>query len=423
MTNFLQKIKSEDIRSMFLLVLFISIPFSIAGDDFAVIGLYLVTFYRFIKKEESWSSAPIVYGMGVMLLGAFISSLLSGEILHSLSYFRNFWRLGLPFLIFFAFRNRPYDRFLKVLAVISSLIAIYAVIQFFTGLDVLRSKSLQEEYRAIQGVWYAVGIFSHHLTYGGVSLLLFALFLPNIFSQGRSRNERLLFTVATICNLAATGVCMGRSIWLGTLTAMGVMILVYLGWKRSLIFFSLLAMLVGGFWGYSSTQKDSLLKSTAVGRRILSITGESNPDRLFMWKASLQVIKDNPILGLGPMRRKEMEPYYVRITNKEKHQFQHRPTVGVHNIYLQNWIDFGLLGMLGYLIWWGTLFVQILSALRQGSKSLKVNAQLSGCLAGLCGIMVAGFFENNFRDGEVQITILLVMGLSLVLLDKHKTAA
>jgi len=37
--------------------------------------------------------------------------------------------------------------------------------------------------------------------------------------------------------------------------------------------------------------------------------------------------------------------------------------------------------------------------------------------------MVAGFFENNFRDGEVQITILLVMGLSLVLLDKHKTAA
>ncbi|MBT4090156.1 MAG: hypothetical protein HOE30_16855, partial [Deltaproteobacteria bacterium] len=68
MTNFLQKIKSEDIRSMFLLVLFISIPFSIAGDDFAVIGLYLVTFYRFIKKEESWSSAPIVYGMGVMLL-------------------------------------------------------------------------------------------------------------------------------------------------------------------------------------------------------------------------------------------------------------------------------------------------------------------------------------------------------------------
>ena len=415
----IRNITSEDMRGFFLLVLFISIPFSIAGDDFAVIGLYLVTLYRFIKKKEQWSSAPILFGMGLMLLGATISSLFSGDVLHSLTYFRHFWRLGLPFLIFFAFQNRPYDPFLKVLAVVSSLVAVYAVVQFSTGLDVLRSASLQKEYRAIQGVWYATGIFSHHLTYGGVSLLLFSLFLPNVFSQGRSRSERLLFTIATVCNLAATGACMGRSIWLGSLTAVGVMILIFLGWKRSLIFISLLAILISGLWGYSSTRQGSFLKSTAVGRRILSISPQANTDRLFMWQASLRVIKDNPILGLGPMRREEMEPYYTRISKKEKHRFQHPPTVGVHNIYLQNWIDFGLLGMLGYLIWWGTLLIQILSTLRQGSITLKRNAQLSGFLAGLTGIMIAGFFENNFRDGEVQTTILMVMGLTLVLLDKR----
>jgi O-antigen ligase len=421
MMSSLRNITSEDIRGFFLLALFISIPFSIAGDDFAVIGLYLVTLYRFIKKKETWSGSPILFGMGLMILGATISSLFSGDALQSLSYFRNFWRLGLPFLIFFAFRNRPSDPFLKVLAVVSSLVAVYAVVQFFTGLDVLRSEYLRQEYRPTQGVWYAVGIFSHHLTYGGVSLLLFSLFLPNLFSQGRSRNERLLFSIATVCNLAAAGACMGRSIWLGTLTAGGVIILIFLGWKRSLALIGLLAILISGLWGYNSGRQDSFLKSTAVGKRILSISPKANSDRLLMWQASLQVIKDNPLLGLGPRRGEEMVPYYTRISKKEKHRFQHPPSVGVHNIYLQNWIDFGLLGLLGYLIWWGTLLIQILSTLRQGSITLKENAQLSGIMGGLIGIMVAGFFENNFRDGEVQTTILMVMGLTLVLLDKrHK---
>lgn len=420
MMNTLKQLKSGNVSGFFLLVLFVSIPFSIAGDDFAIIGLYLVTLYRLVKKEERLPAMPILYGMGLMFLGALISSLLSGNALHSLTYFRNFWRLGLPFLIFLAFRNRPYDRYLKILAMISSLVAIYAVIQFFTGLDILRSRSLQAEYRPIEGVWYAVGIFSHHLTYGGVSLLLFSMFLPNIFSRERSRNDRLLFTLAAICNLAATTVCMGRSIWLGALTAMGVMILTYLGWKRSAIFIGLLLLFIGIFWGYNSTREDSLLESTVVGRRIMSISIASNPDRILMWRAALQVIGDYPILGLGPNRGEVMKPYYHRIAKKEEHEFQHEPGVGVHNIYLQNWIDFGLLGLLGYLIWWGTLLVQIGLALRQGSISLQKNSQLLGFLAGLIGIMVAGVFENNFRDGEVQTVILLVMGLSLLLLDKNK---
>jgi len=41
-------------------------------------------------------------------------------------------------------------------------------------------------------------------------------------------------------------------------------------------------------------------------------------------------------------------------------------------------------------------------------------------MAGLCGNLVAGFFENNFRDGEVQIMIFVAMGLALSILQKMK---
>ena len=167
--------RAEQIRGFFLAILFISIPFSIAGGDFAITGLYLVTLYLFVKKQEHWQKTPILTGILVLLAGAIISSLFSEDLLNSFSYFKSFWRFGLPFLVLFALRDRPIKRYLLVLAIISSLIATYAIVQFFTGLDVLRGEDLQKQYRPLLGVWFAVGVFSHHLTYGGVSLLVFAV--------------------------------------------------------------------------------------------------------------------------------------------------------------------------------------------------------------------------------------------------------
>jgi hypothetical protein len=41
-------------------------------------------------------------------------------------------------------------------------------------------------------------------------------------------------------------------------------------------------------------------------------------------------------------------------------------------------------------------------------------------MAGAAGLMVAGVFENNFRDGEVQTCLLMLMGLSLRQMHKSK---
>ncbi len=45
---------------------------------------------------------------------------------------------------------------------------------------------------------------------------------------------------------------------------------------------------------------------------------------------------------------------------------------------------------------------------------------LWGGIMGIIGSMAAGFFENNFRDGEVQTTIFVLMGMGLTLLHKRK---
>ena len=53
------------------------------------------------------------------------------------------------------------------------------------------------------------------------------------------------------------------------------------------------------------------------------------------------------------------------------------------------------------------------------SKELSI---LIGIVAGLCGSMLAGIFENNFFDSEVQITILFCFGLALALIKKVKSS-
>jgi O-antigen ligase len=414
---------AEKLRTFFLGVLFFSIPFSIAGNDFAIIGLYLVTVYLFVRRRESWESTPVFIGLLIFLAGAVVSSLFSDEPLTSFSYFRNFWRLGLPFLVLFALKKRDHHPFVNTVLVISCLVGVYSIVQSFTGIDWLRSAHLNDSYQPIGNMWLAVGAFSHHLTYGGVSLILFAVFTPSIFNKALSVKRRLLYAMGSICNLSAIILCLGRSIWLGAITAIGIMILLKLRLRLLVGLILLVALGMGLYTKVDPDVKAEFFQKTTIGRRISSYTIDANIDRIMMWTAAMDIISDHPILGLGPKRSEIMQPYYDKVAAKQKRNYQHKAHVGVHNIYLQNWIDFGLLGLIGFLSWWLLLIGNLIITLRHKPVFGDDLESLSiGLVAAFTGILVAGFFENNFRDGEVQTAILTAMGLGLALIYKKKTA-
>ncbi len=421
MDNILKKVSAEQIRGFFLNLLFLFIPFSIAGDDFSIIGLYLVTIYLFVKKEEKWEKTHMIYGVGLMIFGAILSSVLSDKPWVSFSYFRNFWRFALPFFVFLALKKRDHFRYLRILLIISSIVGVYAIVQRYTGIDLFRSEALKAQlHKTWQGVWFSVGFFSHHLTYGGVTLILFSLFTPLVFDRLGSWKQRLFFAVGALCNFFGAVFSMGRSIWLGLGAAIGIIFLLHLNLKRFIIF--AVAILVGaGSFVYLKKTSPTFLDKTAIGVRMKSISLADNKDRLMMWKAAWNMIKDHPVTGLGPYRSDKMQVYYTEIAKKEKQTFQHHSKVGVHNIYLQNWVDFGLIGIVGYLLWWAILMGSIFVTIKNGSSTtFGEDSLLIGLLAGFIGIMVAGFFENNFRDGEVQTAIFTTMGLALALVYKKR---
>ncbi len=361
------------------------------------------------------------YGVLVLLIGALIATLLSNDIISGFKYFRSFWRFGLPFLVFLALKNRQTLPYLRVILVVSTLIAIYACIQSFTGLDLLRSPDLQKQYLPYGKLWNAVGAFSHHLTYGGVTLILFSLFTPPVFDKTLSRQDRLLFAIGAICNSFALLFTLGRSIWMGAIAAIAIMVLVKSRIKYLILVACLAIVSYAIYTQVNPVIKNRFFEKNTIGHRISSINMQANKDRLMMWQTALNIIKDHPVLGLGPGNSKEKQKYYNELAKQKNHKFLHSAEVGVHNIYLQNWVDFGLVGILGYLFWWLILLFEILLAIKTVSPAPKgIDSILTGLLAGFIGIMIAGIFENNFRDGEVQTAIFTAMGIALALIYQKR---
>ena len=133
-----------------------------------------------------------------------------------------------------------------------------------------------------------------------------------------------------------------------------------------------------------------------------------------MWNSGVQGIKDHLLLGIGYGNDKNvMDRYRIPLAEENNHRFMNDASAGVHNIYLQTWLNYGIIGFLAYLgIMFGLILTCILSLRRVESSSWE-GSIFWGVIAGTSGFMVAGVFENNFRDGEVQTALLMLMGLVL----------
>ena len=403
---------------IFLYLLFFSAPISIATGETAIIGLYLVTLIIFYTKNERWKKSILIYGMILFLFGAFISALVSNDLIKSFLYFKKFWRFALPFVLPVVLAGRDINKFLKVLFLVSLVISVLAIVQYFTGLGYYRS--FDDPYPKYGDVWHALGTFSFHLTFGGVYLIIFPICISPCLSRQFSTAERIYYGIAGMLIGLAAFLSLGRSIWLGGIVSFCVLFI--LKKPKFGSFFPLAILLICFYLISAGVNHIKMFKiaDTSLGKRFISsINVSTNLDRIYMWKAGLRTISDHFIFGIGPGMNHEMKEVYEQIERETGHKFQHEPSTGVHNIYLQIWINFGILGLLGYLLLWiGFIVAGFYTLKRNLVKDHKNAVFLLGILAGLTGSMAAGFFENNFFDGEVQIVIFLFMGTGVALISE-----
>ncbi len=269
---------------------------------------------------------------------------------------------------------------------------------------------------ALHGVWqfYATdygdlnnrirGPFAHYLTYAGV-LMLGHLLLVGRLLCGRPHQgwRRRLAEISGLMIVSwALLLSLSRGSWVAI--ALSVVVALVLRAPRRLP----LLVLLGGILLVTGPQ--------TWRTRLVSITDlgdASNYDRLCMAEAGLYMIGERPIFGLGPEMVRQLYPIY-------RHPSAPRLTVAhLHNSYLQIAAERGLPCLAAYLWLLGAGLVMAWRGYRRQGPTGGDADLYFGPLLAILAFAIAGLFEANWSDSEVQRVFLVLLALPTGLTAGH----
>lgn len=134
--------------------------------------------------------------------------------------------------------------------------------------------------------------------------------------------------------------------------------------------------------------------------RLLSIFAgredSSNNFRLNVWAAVLEMIRDYPILGIGPGNEafNQIYPLYMR---------PNFTALGAYSIYLEMTVEMGLIGLACFLSLIGLIFYRGFTNLRQLAVTRSAEALwLMAAMAGIVGILIHGLVDTVWYRPQVN---------------------
>ena len=237
------------------------------------------------------------------------------------------------------------------------------------------------------------GPFSHWMTFSGVlvvCLLLVTARLAHRPAAGGAWRWAALALMATALVMSLT-----RSAWVGLVAALVVVLA--LRAPRYLAAIPVAGLLL------------VLLVPVPVVERmtsVLDLRDLSNYDRLCMAEAGMLMIRESPLLGIGPEMVRQRYPIY-------HHPSAPRGRVAhLHNTYLQIGAEKGLPALAAYLWLLGGTAILALRRFRAEGAWQGARADLYvGVILVLLGFSLAGLFEDNWGDTEVKRLVLFVLAI------------
>lgn len=162
-------------------------------------------------------------------------------------------------------------------------------------------------------------------------------------------------------------------------------------------------------------ENDSL-NNSIVNAEIFSKNSGSVKERLVVWSESIGIIKDNPLLGVGPGNWKVTVPKYRigGIRNDYGKIVRIRP----HNIYVQIVTENGFVGFLLYYGCWILILVGSIKVLLK-SKEQETKLLMIMLIAGFLAFASDGFFSFPLERYEHTMFIHFMMGLAIAMYIRH----
>jgi len=395
-----------------------------------IIGSWMIMMLS--EKKMLFTKTSINIPIFSFLLCSLAASFYSAHIKNSLeTVLHNYLTY---FIIFFCMINtirsqEQINRIVKAMLITCGLVCAYGVYGYYTGIAI-RDERL-------------VATFEYHSRIAKyISLLLpIAVCLFFWYKDKLSRLSLSLFVILCSFSLVLT---MNRTSWVAIFIAMifigfatqkKLLMAVFIGVCGLLIF-----ILPTKFITHATT-------ITQVNKFFTSkkILGE----RLLCWKASIAIIKEHPVLGIGPGKKNFRDVYQqyrkkIKATEKQSknekdpEQRQEIKTQKknstrkvaslshAHNIFLHVWVETGIVGLLSFLWLFATIFYAAIKSWRFSSGGYE-KMLLLGITASLIAIFSHGLTDSFWKKPDALflwyiISILFVVIHNMSITSKDKRA-
>lgn len=306
-----------------------------AGQVFYVIAILLSIFYIWKHRHDLYVPSYVKkYSktFALMLLLLLSSAVLTNNIAVGLPEFINVWLWRIPVFFVIALCIRDKKTLFTMLAVFFVDFGIDNLVAFYQHVSGMTDRG-----------W---GFGSSVLTISGLMVMLVPIFCVILLDSAFPSYVK----ASALWALGCVGFGMygnqSRGSWLFNMIMVPIVSLPYI-LKRFGCVVAVLATLGGIVWGFS-TQPQYVARFESITN---TTTDGSNLGRFDVWTSSINMFKDHPVTGVGIGQWRTIYEASYRLPTENQHLYH------AHNNFIQLLGEVGLLGLLGVLIFYGSIIV------------------------------------------------------------------
>lgn len=231
------------------------------------------------------------------------------------------------------------------------------------------------------------GTLGHYMTYSGLIMLVIGAALARVLFD---RQDRMWAALVLPALAVAVAFSSTRNAWVGTSAAVALLFFL-----KDFRLIGLLPIAAAIFFSLAPAQ---------ITDRFMSMFDASNPtrrDRVAMLYEGAQMVRDHPLVGVGPNMVEVRYAEYRRADAVEE------VNPHLHNVPLQIAAERGLPALAAWLAFVAIVGVELMRLFINGRHRVLTGA----ALAALVSMLAAGMFEHNFGDSEFLMLFLMLITL------------
>ncbi len=310
------------------------------------------------------------------------------------------------------------ERLSKIYIITAAMALLIGFVQFFDR--VYFSPLVQlDDGRPL--IYLVTGLFSHKNFFSSALILM----LPfTAFGVYKLRKQwRLAAIIVSIGILAMILILKTRSIWVGFMAAGFVAALLLLIYSKA---FKLenrwrIALLSGLFAGFAGVVVlfnlgDASDEFSVAGRMrsIFDTQSQHNVHRLFIWEKSLEIIKEEPVTGVGAGN------WLLYIPKHFDQNFEHLEALGwrqPHNDYIWIASEKGIAALIIYLAAFAYILWCLLKVIRREDDSIGVDNKVLALflMSGVIAFLADSFFSFPYERIDVMVLLMVITSAAIVL--------